>query len=644
MSRATVPAAAYLRKSTKGKDGDGKERQEQSLKRQWEAIQALAKREGYTVAPEHKYVDDGWSGDDPNRPAFAVMRDAALAGRFGVILAASACRITRADSLRVGVILDPFRDKGIVFHLAQEGLVDLRNRNHRVLFILNTDVGHNAYLDNMAHKVAGGMLLAARKGDWMAPAPYAFRLDRNTRRLMPGPEKEVAVVRRIFESYLRGNCSLRRIALELNRDKVPTWSEGRGRESGWSPNMVRRILTNDAYIGVTTWNKSTAAKYHRVVRGSVQEAKGGRRRATDKADRVTTEGTHPALVDKATFLAVRRLLAERRQEKSPKQGPVFVLSGLLECGLCGYTLCGRLCWPRKSYRCPECGKRHVHRLRPGVASRACPCGASFAVDEGYPDSATVQYLCEGGQQYGKCRVRSVDEVDLLHLLGEQIENLIGDPEKWRAEVVRVLRAAATADPAKIEAERAALAALEKKIRQGAENFLTAPASLTGEIAAALEAWRSERDERAEALKSSEEAAAAAGDVDEVAEHVVSAMQALRLRFISGDRDAVRSALKRVFRKVTVDFDPAAKSASVVSSYRLLYRPDAFTLRGLLPTLVQLIGPPYPYPCEPGDPESERRVAAWEAWRAGRAPDMSRLASRPSRCPAARRRRCPARCP
>src|SRR4051794_39609514 len=55
-----IPAAAYTRKSTKGKKADGRERQENSIPNQKTEIQQLAAKHGYRIL--RWYSDEGKSG------------------------------------------------------------------------------------------------------------------------------------------------------------------------------------------------------------------------------------------------------------------------------------------------------------------------------------------------------------------------------------------------------------------------------------------------------------------------------------------------------------------------------------------------------------------------------------------------------
>jgi hypothetical protein len=63
-------------------------------------------------------------------------------------------------------------------------------------------------------------------------------------------------VRRIFERYAAGH-SLKRIAIELNRDGVISPQPQKGRIArSRCPSSVRHILHNDRYRGRVIWGKT----------------------------------------------------------------------------------------------------------------------------------------------------------------------------------------------------------------------------------------------------------------------------------------------------------------------------------------------------------------------------------------------------
>jgi DNA invertase Pin-like site-specific DNA recombinase len=611
MTTKGVPSAGYVRRST--------DKQEESLERQRDEIVKYARAHGYAVVAW--YTDDAVSGDETvQRRGFLKMQADAKSAAWKTVVCWNQDRFGRFDIIDAGFYIKPFRDAGVQLVTCDAGPVGWEKLTDQIVFAVNQSA-KRSYLLDLSKNTASGMLRAALRGDWMGEAPYGFYVNRETRRLVPIQE-EIAIVRWIFERYARHGWRARRIALALNKRGVPTaYATRRGLKSRWNTSMVHRVLTHDAYIGFTSWNKVSQAAYNRIVAGTVQPTRGkGGKRRNKPGDWVTTEDTHPAVIDRDTFDLVQVLLAERRTDTSPHQNATFLLTGVLRCGVCGAPMFGSVRWPRKHYRCPGCGRKRIHRLRPGITEHRCPCGVVFEVKEGDGSSGTPHYVCSRGVRDGGCRVRSVDEVAALDVLGAEVAKLVGDPERWRGEVVRVLREAAAADPARLETARASLAGLETKVRKWTERFLDAPAHYTSDIAKALDAARAERDRVAEEVKTLESSKKSAANVDAVAENVVAAMHMIREVIVEraalGDRDAVRAVLRRIFESVTVDFDPDAAGASAVRGYRLKTRPTAFMIRNLLPGLVDVTA-------EAFEGEAARIFAECEEAAGGRASGSSK---------------------
>jgi site-specific DNA recombinase len=83
---------------------------------------------------------------------------------------------------------------------------------------------------------------------------------------------QAATIRRIFERYAAGH-SMKRIAIDLNRERILPPQPKEGRPQSWAQSSVRHILLNERYRGVVLWGKH--GRYaHRKVRESIS---GGRR-------------------------------------------------------------------------------------------------------------------------------------------------------------------------------------------------------------------------------------------------------------------------------------------------------------------------------------------------------------------------------
>jgi DNA invertase Pin-like site-specific DNA recombinase len=82
-------------------------------------------------------------------------------------------------------------------------------------------------------------------------AAKSFRTDRVV--LVPGPQEEVDVIRRIFDLFVNKHMFKRRIAQLLNREGIP-FSGGRQ----WNEHHVRFLLSNERYTGTLVFGKTSS--------------------------------------------------------------------------------------------------------------------------------------------------------------------------------------------------------------------------------------------------------------------------------------------------------------------------------------------------------------------------------------------------
>jgi hypothetical protein len=69
------------------------------------------------------------------------------------------------------------------------------------------------------------------------------------------------IVTRIFERYANQGLGLRKLAHELNAEKL-AWPRG----NGWAPTAIREMLSNPIYRGERIWNRSYWVNDHETGR------------------------------------------------------------------------------------------------------------------------------------------------------------------------------------------------------------------------------------------------------------------------------------------------------------------------------------------------------------------------------------------
>ena len=257
-----IPAVAYLRKSTKGKKSDGKERQEKSIPGQRGEIEKYAKANGFKIVRE--YVDEGISGwkrgDD--RPQFKRMiREAEDRGDVQAVLCDDLDRFSRAEVMEVFSDLTSLAAAGVrKLACVNQGEYQLGDNDiGRILKLLVDVHGSNEFSRKLGRRLSISRCNAAKKGKRSGgKSPFGYKNDGAGSLILDQDESPIVV--KMFEDFLSGARSLRSIASDLNEQGLPS-----PRGLKWSGAAVRFMLTNRAYRGDFVYNlKKSSTRIRRL--------------------------------------------------------------------------------------------------------------------------------------------------------------------------------------------------------------------------------------------------------------------------------------------------------------------------------------------------------------------------------------------
>lgn len=121
-------------------------------------------------------------------------------------------------------------------------------------------------LDTIRARALSGSMARKAKGVWIGgvlPFGYRFERQEDGGKKLVQDKKYADLLREIVEK-LRGDCSSYRIAIDLNKQGIPTWRDylriERGEEPkgiAWTANAVRAILSNPTVGGIYTYKGET---------------------------------------------------------------------------------------------------------------------------------------------------------------------------------------------------------------------------------------------------------------------------------------------------------------------------------------------------------------------------------------------------
>ena len=172
----------------------------------------------------------------------------------------------------------------------------------------------------------------------------------------------VKVIECIFRMYAEVGKGYRSIADTLNQQSIPTprgpeWS--RICSGKWTDGTIKSILVNPIYAGDMVWNRRADGRFHRISNGKAVDRDilhGTRLMPNKKEDWIIVRDAHPALVSRRLLIQTKQRLEsnsksiEQRQRFSKYnthgktwngQRSRFILSGLMQCGLCGNRYQGK---------------------------------------------------------------------------------------------------------------------------------------------------------------------------------------------------------------------------------------------------------------------------------------------------------------
>jgi site-specific DNA recombinase len=327
-----MQVALYARVSTPHQQQEG------TIDSQVRSLKLYIQQQGWTLLPEHEYIDDGVSGARLDRPALDRLRDGARQGEFDAVAVLSPDRLARN-------------------YAHQWLLVEELTKCHTQLIFLQNPFGNTPQgklLTQMQSMIAEyeraqisermrrGKMEKARRGDYIPWAHSCYGYHYLPKRHGSPPQvmidtAEADVVRRMFQLLVEEQLSCRQITKRLIASQTPT---PRGNNQLWNANTVRNILTNRAYMGQARYNyrQCVEPRYRKKDESKLHHLKTGRSYRPE-TDWVWSEA--PAIVSSETFEKAQLQLKRNAEVARKMYQPAsrrYLLRGLCKCGECGLAL------------------------------------------------------------------------------------------------------------------------------------------------------------------------------------------------------------------------------------------------------------------------------------------------------------------
>jgi site-specific DNA recombinase len=301
--------AIYTRKSTE----EGLDQEFNSLDAQRESGEAYILsqiEQGWDCLPA-RYDDGGFTGGNMDRPALKCLLADIEARQVDIVVVYKVDRLSRS-LLDFTKIMETFERFGVSFVSVTQQFNTTTSMGRLMLNVLLSFAQFEREI--ISERTRDKMAAARRKGKYVGGSPVlGYDLDRGSSRLVVN-HREAALVRQIFETYLRLESLLETVK-EITSQGWTTkrWTTSKGIVRGGRPfdrNSLYKLLTNVVYLG--------KVRYHDEV----------------------YKGEHEAIVDEKLFNNVEKTLKNNYRNGGSlvrnKYGAL--LKGLLRCAPCGCSM------------------------------------------------------------------------------------------------------------------------------------------------------------------------------------------------------------------------------------------------------------------------------------------------------------------
>ena len=276
------------------------------------------------------YTDEGISATSTrHREGFQQMVEDALAGRIDLIVTKSVSRFARntVDSLTT---IRKLKEHGTEVYFEKENIWSFDGKGELLLTIMSSLAQEESR--SISENVRWGQRKKFSDGRYSLNYKHFLGYDKGPDGTLVVNEEQAKVVRRIFGEFLKGMTPFA-IARELTADGIPTPA---GKDT-WSYTTVRRILSNETYMGDKLLQKTY----------SIDFLSKDRLKNEGQVPQYYVEQDHEAIIPPETFKRVQDEL-ERRKGCHATGGNIF--SGKIYCGECGQIYGSKVWHSNDPYR------------------------------------------------------------------------------------------------------------------------------------------------------------------------------------------------------------------------------------------------------------------------------------------------------
>ncbi len=311
----------YSRVSTEEQAKEG-----QSIDAQIKLCSAFMKENGYSIASNGIYKDEGKSGSNTNRPGLQALLQRVIDDKnIDAVFILDTDRLARntLDHLSIKAI---FQKHNVKLISISQPMIDDSPEGKFIDVVL---AGANALQSQITgRKTSKVMEQKVKAGWWAGPAPFGYinSINPNStsnldRRIVTPDSNSAPLITKMFQLYASGGFSLDSLVEKMINLGLTPKKGGKLQRS-----LVHRTLRNPFYYGKMIW------------RGKIEQ------------------GKHKPLIEYETWSLCQKIMNSHNQNSCRKRKHNFLLNGFLYCEDCGSRFFGEQHLKNgKLYRKYHCG-------------------------------------------------------------------------------------------------------------------------------------------------------------------------------------------------------------------------------------------------------------------------------------------------
>lgn len=293
-------AAVYGRVSTSNQENEG------TIETQLSAVNELAKERGYTIVQQ--YLDEGWSGDNIERPQLDQLRLDAKKKNWEAVLIYDPDRLARRYSLQE-LVMDQLREAGI--EVVFVTISTPKNMEEKILYGVR-----GLFAEYERAKIAERFRLGKKRkveeGNVLTTeAPYGYRYIRNNKETKQHGyyeinDGEARVVEMLFTWVGEEKLTIKEVVRRLHGLGIKPQRSKRG---VWNTSTLSTMFRNKTYIGEAHYGSTYAVEPETPQsKEKFRKVKKSSRKSRPESEWIASKIPVPAIVSRELFEKVRTQL------------------------------------------------------------------------------------------------------------------------------------------------------------------------------------------------------------------------------------------------------------------------------------------------------------------------------------------------